>query len=186
MTYKITLSLLIIPCLLTSCMNQVVSIKTDEDLPLTEKEGYLLLAVETDRKLNHIQIGGKKTIRLTNEDLRKGSNYILTNIPAGEYRIKKIEFSSYFGYRMGKGYWSFEVKPGVISYVGHLTIDFSNFGRGFFELVNQSSLALEFLEGKFPNILKNRRVEYWGPGEDRFFDEVRRPTTIENAKSEKL
>jgi hypothetical protein len=150
------------------------SIDVDKDLELTSQEGYLLMSVETVRDLKKIIISGKKKIELTTNDLKEGSNYILLPLPAGKYKIEKVFTKNkiYFEFdeHLEEGIWRFNVAPNVISYIGNLEAVVSSSGwRGRFEFVNQSSQALEYLEKEFPTILESRKIQYTGPGEDRFF-----------------
>ncbi|WP_144391747.1 hypothetical protein [Pleionea sediminis] len=166
--------LVIILSLLSACVSNVRSIKYDSDLKLETTEGYLLLAVETNVDLKSIHILGAKNIKLNRSDLLKGSNYILVDMPAGDYRIDKITMSSWLGYqyvKLDEEYWSFTIQPGVISYAGHVNVKSSIWSAtGYFELNNKSSYALEYMEQEFPNIMANRTLVYEGPGEDGFLD----------------
>jgi hypothetical protein len=157
--------------LLSSCSAKISSIKSDKDEYLMISEGYLLLEISTNRNLEKILISGEKKIVLTRKELRAGSNYILTNLPAGDYQIEKVYTSAYFRFLFDEKIWSFHVEPNVISYIGTLEVRKSWF-FSYFELINNSSLALEYLEEHFPNILGSRKIVYSGPGEDRFFDLV--------------
>ncbi|NMP16028.1 hypothetical protein [Thalassotalea sp. Y01] len=162
--------------LLTSCATKVSSIKDDIDNKLDKEEGYLLLAVDTNRPLREILISGTKLIKLTSDDLQKGSNYILINLPAGDYTIDevKINFNAHI-----RGFedelWQFSVEKDKISYVGHLnatTYTYWYYAGGRFELLNKSSVALEYMEENFPQILAGRDMVYHGVGEDSFFELV--------------
>lgn len=72
---------------LVSCTSHVSSIKKDVDIPLAQKEGYLMLGVDTNYDLQWVKLWGKKNVLLTKDDLKSGSNFILVNIPEGSYRI---------------------------------------------------------------------------------------------------
>lgn len=161
--------------LLTSCASRVSSIKKDVDVTLAPMEGYLMLAVNTNFDLKEIRLVGKSIILLTSEDLKSGSNYILVNLPAGDYHVKNIKLGQYIFNDFEKELWSFQVKENVISYVGHL--DMQSKGNFFrlnakIQLLNKSSFALEYLEENFSNILSSRKIQYFGPGEDDFFTAV--------------
>ena len=156
--------------LLAGCVTRVESIRQDLDTGLESEQGYMLIAVDSSRQLNEIHISGRHGFILTASDLAKGENYILFKAPAGEYEIKKIDINFFFTYKLLGDSWGFSVKPGVISYVGDLKVQTNRWTNvGSFELVNESSEALEFLEEKFPHLLSGRRVEYFGPGKDDFF-----------------
>lgn len=163
--------------LVSSCATSVSSIKNDA-LSVTEKSvnfssGYLLIGVETNRDLKSIFISGMRTIKLSHEDLRFGTNYILINLAAGNYLIDSVALNSYQKLRLAdKENWRFEIQPDTISYIGHLELQ----SRGFFslvsrvELVNRSTEAIEFMESDFPNILSARKMHFGGPSDDHFFN----------------
>ncbi len=155
---------------LVSCAQKVSSIKNDVDVPLDENMGYLLIGVETNLTLSRISISGEKYLKLSSEDLRRGSQFILVDVPAGEYSIDKIQLFGNFRTKLENGYWNFSVSPSVISYVGHLNVKTLSLWPLVtqVELQNRSSEALEFLEDSFPNILSNRTIVYQGPGTDPF------------------
>jgi len=159
--------------LLTGCVKNVSSIKADQDKTLTNKAGYLLIGIETNRDLKGINISGSTDILLSYKDLRQGSNFILIDLKAGKYIIEKIQLNNYWRVEMeDEDYWDIEVLPGKINYVGHIEIGTSGFWQTYshIELVNKSSYAIEFMEKKFPKILTNREIHYGGPGDDAFFD----------------
>ncbi|WP_299594615.1 hypothetical protein [uncultured Microbulbifer sp.] len=156
--------------MLSGCVSKVTSIQQDLDSGLEKGEGYLLIGVDTNQQLDEIHISGWRSFILTESDLDKEQNYILFKAPAGEYRVRKVDINYFFGFRLNDDNWGFSVKPGVISYVGDLKVRTNRWSLiGEFELVNESSQALEYLEEKFPHLLSSRRVEYFGPGEDDFF-----------------
>ncbi|TLU64675.1 hypothetical protein FE810_11365 [Thalassotalea litorea] len=175
MDYFRRLILIALAILTASCASNVTSIKEDIDNKLEVDEGYLLIAVDTSISLNKIWISGEKDIWLTADDLRSGTNYILINLPEGEYQIHKIKLNNWFSIvGFEDDLWNFKVEKGVISYVGHLDVQTSGWWsrRHRVELMNKSSLALEFLQDDFSTILANRKLTYHGPGEDEFFDIV--------------
>jgi hypothetical protein len=164
---------------LSACVRNVSSIKADYDVLANESDGYLYIRINTQSNLDTLEISGPANIRLSRADLRKGTNAIVVPLPAGKYQIDRIyQGRGYYTLDDEKDLWSFIVKPGVISYVGDLEVERSEYNRSFFELVNNSSAALEYLEAKFPKVLGSRGIEYWGPGEDYFFDFLRQQEFI--------
>ncbi|QDP02560.1 hypothetical protein [Thalassotalea sp. PS06] len=158
--------------LTASCASKVTSIKDDVDDKLQETEGYLLIAVDTNVGLNEILISGENYIKLTAQDLRSGTNYILINLPEGEYEIQRIKLNDwYYIDHFEDELWSFKVEKDVISYVGHLDIQTGGWWSRYseVELLNKSSMALEFMQEEFSSILANRNLKYHGPGDDEFF-----------------
>ncbi|MDN3651315.1 hypothetical protein QWY77_00760 [Thalassotalea ponticola] len=172
--------------LLTSCATKVSSFKEDQDRHLEHKEGYLLFAVDTTYSLNELHLTGTKYIKLTADDLRAGSNYILVSLPEGQYSIDKIKFNRYLQIKdFEDGLWDFTVNEGMITYVGHLQIYTPSFWSSYsnVKLLNKSSIALEYMQTNFSNILDQRKITYAGPGEDSFFDVVSNiPTAQGGAK----
>ena len=173
---KSILFIFILLPLISSCAQKVQSLKQDVDLALEPDAGYLLIGVQTNLPLDSILITGEKRIRLTSDDLRSGSQFILIDLPSGEYDIDQIKIDSWLRTILKGDVWKFNVSPGVISYVGNL--DFSGsyyFGSSVnVKLENRSSSAISFLEQKFPSILLNRTVIYQGPGKDPFLEYVQK------------
>ncbi len=160
---------------ISGCATRVISLKEDKDIHLQEDEGYLLLAVDTSIDLNKIFITGEKNIMLTEQDLEAGTNYILINLPAGNYEFEKINLNSYWRLTLKQDIWDFQVKSNAISYIGHFK--FKNFFSGFttkLALENKSTDALEFMEEKFPKILATKAMIYGRVEQDRFFELVAR------------
>lgn len=173
MTFRHRWTALLAAALVGSCATEVASIRDESRAALNEAEGYLLIEVDTTHNLDSISISGPKNIRLTSADLRAGSNYILVNLPAGNYEIDKVDLNNVFYYKLEDDMWEFSVRQGFISYVGNLTFQGSSWGlSGHFSLINRSSFALEYLEDNFPSLLESHRLEFGGPGSDGFFDVV--------------
>jgi len=168
------IGVLLIVLFLSGCVSKLKTIKNDKDVHLEQGQGYLLMAINTNVSLTKLYVSGTQRFTLSKEDLKRGTNYILVNLPAGEYEFNKAHFYNYyFSISDSDHDWQFKIKPNIISYIGDLNIETEWWGRrSYMELVNNSSIALEFLETKFPNILKSRQVEYQGPGNDDFFQVV--------------
>lgn len=159
--------------LLGGCFSTVSSLENPAAVVLEQEEGFLLIEVDTTHNLEAIYITGKKNIKLTSADLRAGSNYILVDLPAGNYDIHQVDLNGFWYYKMEDELWEFSVEAGVVSYVGNLTFEGHMWGSsGHFALINRSSLALEYLEDNYPDLLETRQVEYRGPGDDRFFEVI--------------
>jgi hypothetical protein len=160
--------------IITGCVSKVSTLEQDIDLQLDAETGYLLIGIETDANLEDILIIGERKIKLTGEDLSKGTQYILIDMPSGKYSINRIKMNFMWHTNLKEGYWDFDVSPGVVSYVGHINVD----TRGRFrpisnvELENRSSEALVFMQKQYPNILGSRNLKYDGPGDDPFLEYV--------------
>ena len=171
MKKALTLSLILI--ILSGCTSKLRSIKSDQDTHLDGGEGYLLMAINTNRTLERLFVTGSQNFSLSNNDVRAGTNYILINLPAGKYEFSRAEFwSLYIDIPSIEHDWTFEIESDSISYVGDLELESVGGRRTYVELVNNSSVALEFMEERFPNILKSRTIKYKGPGTDDFYQLV--------------
>lgn len=159
--------------LLSACTAKLSSIRTDVDNHLGSEEGYLLMAINTNLGLSKLHVSGTQSFSLSYKDLRRGSNYVLLNLPAGDYEFMRVNYNQLYYFDINNtNDWSFKIQPGVISYVGDLEIDSVWQKYSYVELVNNSSLAMDFMESRFANILKSRKIIYQGPGEDDFFDYI--------------
>lgn len=173
MTFERRFPAMALAVLLGGCATEVTSIRDGENAVLNEAEGFLLIEVDTTHDLESIWISGEKKIKLTSADLQAGSNYILVNLPAGDYEIYRVDLNGFFYYKLENDLWDFSVRKDIISYVGNLTFEGHRWGTsGHFALINRSSFALEYLQDNFPNLLQSRSIEFSGPGADHFFDVV--------------
>lgn len=168
--------LIALTCLLvSSCTSTVETITVDQDTISNRGDGYLLIGIETNRNLRSIELGGSNSVKLSHQNLRAGSNFILIDLPAGDYIVEKIDLNRWYRLFINdEENWTFTIKPQTISYVGHLEIANSGFFRpsSEIELVNRSTEAVEFMEDFFPSILESRVLYYGGPGNDIFFDVI--------------
>lgn len=171
---------------LNACTTQVTSLKQDQDVVSEANQGYLLLGIQTNRSLKSIEISGAQRIELSSKDVKRGTNYLLVDLKAGQYTIDRLLLDRSISVNLeNEEYWQFEVVPGQISYVGHLelvTRGFSIFTSNRSELVNRSSEALEFLADNYPNIFSSRKITYSGPGDDSFFSYLNSLDEAEVAK----
>ncbi|WNC68944.1 hypothetical protein RI845_02030 [Thalassotalea nanhaiensis] len=168
------ISLILCMLVLSSCATKVESIDQESEVALQEKQGYLLLAVDTNRSLQEIILTGTKRIALSEKDLKSGSNYILVPLPVGQYEISKVTFNNYAYLKdFEDDIWAFTVEENKINYAGHLKMNSYvvwYYVASRMSLNNNSSIALEFMEDKFSNILLNHPMTYSGPGEENFFE----------------
>ena len=153
----------------------VTSLKQDQDiLTSTEAHGYLVLGINTDFRISSVEIDGKSDFVIDSFIWSEDRNYFIAPVPKGKYTITRITLSSnrYYDLDFEDFSFSFDIKPNSINYVGELRLKNGRDGSAFFELINRSSLALEFLELKYPTILSSKKLIYQGPGEDSFFNLV--------------
>lgn len=173
---KLFIQFMLLFGLLSGCAQPIAKLKNDQDKPLDANTGYLLMSVDTNISLHSIFIGGTKYLKLTEQDLKSGSNYIMVDVPAGDYEITDIKLNRYLKIILDDDMWGFHVEPGKINYIGHLSVDalwsLFSFDGVHALLENQSTSALEYLERNFPNIYQARPLHYAGPGEDHFFEYV--------------
>lgn len=159
--------------LLFGCATQKNSYKGDADVSLGSGEGFLIMGVDTNFPLETIVLSapGIKSITLSKNDLKSGKNFILVNLEPGEYTISEIEVSSNYYFSMKKENWRFVISPHSINYAGNLKVRtehmFSN--HAYFAMMNESSIALEFLQEKFPSLLSSKELRYVGPGTDDYY-----------------
>lgn len=121
--------------------------------------------------LKTISLKGDKSFVLTESDLKKGTNYILIEIPAGNYKLDNVRLSNYYYSTLKDGYWDFEVKPRSINYIGNFNVSVYYFYglRTNLYLENKSVDALEFMRKNFSDTLERYAIVYASKGEDYFF-----------------
>lgn len=173
------LSVVILLSFVTACSQTVRSLKesSQEIQTLESDKGYLLIGIDTEYNLKNISIDGPDFIRLSHKDLKKGSSFILLPLESGKYNITHVAYSYGFVSKMiDENNWGFTIKPQTISYVGHMEIHNELFWGRFMslELVNRSTEAIDFMELKFPAILQDRDLFYGGPGEDEYFQYLKK------------
>ncbi|MBM7072238.1 hypothetical protein JQC92_09385 [Shewanella sp. 202IG2-18] len=159
---------------LIGCSQSLKGIKKDESVELQPEVGYLLIGLDTTLDLHTINITGTNRFKFTKEDLRAGTNFILIDIPAGNYKISEIKFNRYSRLELVEGYWDFQVAPKKINYIGTLQVEGSSW-FGWLNHVNvllnnESTQAFKFIHENFPNLLNAYRITFGGPGEDHFFE----------------
>ncbi|HAT43449.1 MAG TPA: hypothetical protein DCS87_17205 [Rheinheimera sp.] len=171
---------LLLSCLvlLTSCVNNLKKLTVDEDRQLRDNIGYLLLSVETTSDLQMISINGPIMLSISQQDLKTGTNYLLVDVPEGEYDFTQVMYGYGNGATLKDGAWRFRVVAGKINYIGNLTVNrpasywwipASEAKRPQLILENRAADALEFMHKNYPNILKARALQYGGAGDDYFF-----------------
>lgn len=170
--------------LISACSSTVDSISQDVDLNLDSDMGYLLIGVDTNSSIDKLFMSGQRSVLVTRKDLGYGKSYILLDMPAGKYTIDKVVFSNYWRVELEEGHWGFEVSPGQISYVGHLDVNtYSHYPfRTALELENRSSEALVYMTENYPTILNSRLMHYDGPGEDPYFEHIRKLSSKKEAE----
>lgn len=169
--------LIILLCLfITSCASTVNEV-LDGNQVLPPKHGYVLLPVFSNTDIYQIRISGEKYFQLDENNLNSPRKYLLIQLPAGDYSYSEIRLNKYtIMSDFEDGIWDFTIKPGVINYVGHLLVhNNSPFWDAYqlsYVIQNNASIALEYLEKKYPKLIQSYSIVYSGPGEDDFFSFV--------------
>lgn len=159
---------------LVGCASTVDTITKDEVLPLSENTGYVLLPVYRNTHIYELRLSGAKYLKFDNTDLRRQKTYLFLQLPQGQYSFSDVRLNKYTVVSDFDGeVWDFDVKAGVINYPGHFVINNHSSTWGTYSLTyqmqNNASMALEYLEKNYPKILASSSVIYSGQGEDDFF-----------------
>lgn len=137
-------------------------------------QGWLLLMIHADMELHEIEISGPDSISISRENIPPGSSVQLRKAEAGEYTIGDLDITTFYRFTLKPDDWKFKVFPGAITYVGHLDVESLSNDRARLELVNRTSVALEYMQQKHPELLEQMPFKYGGPGEDIFLEELER------------
>jgi hypothetical protein len=180
------ISLVAILILLSSCaVPSMRTLNIDKDIMTSPEEGYLLLGLTTDWAITSIDINGTKAFNIQTFNKFENRNYVLAPLPIGRYEIIKINLPGrrYFEFDNDELAFEFVVKPNAINYVGELRVKKNSQNRALFEMINRSSIALEYLDENFPKLLLSRELVYQGPGIDTFFELVRKDRVVNSVES---
>lgn len=174
---------------ISSCASTVETIKDDKKAILSENMGYALIPVSRNTNIHQIRIAGTKYFQLDSTDLKYNKNYLLIALPQGQYTYDEIRLNKYTiidNFSNDEGIWDFTIQAGVINYVGHFNVKNHSKMWGTYsltyEIQNNASVALEYLEKNYPLITKQYQVVYGGPGDDDFFNYV---SAISSTQGEK-
>lgn len=172
----------VIICLfITSCASTVNEV-SDGSQVLPENMGYVLIPVISNTNIHQIRFLGQTFFQLDKNNLTSKRNFILIELPAGQYSYSKLFLNQLVVLDdFEDGVWDFTVKAGVINYVGDFVVHNNSRIWGKYQLSvsieNNSSVALEYLEKQYPTILQSYELTYNGPGEDDFFPFIKSLTT---------
>lgn len=161
---------------LTGCAQTVNSIKEDGHQLDGENFGYVLLGVDSNQNLKSLSIKGSQSIEITHKDLRRDGRYILVKLKSGRYYFSEVSFGRIAQLKINrekKQYWTFDVFPNQINYVGNLEVNTSTLHPFLpfyyqIELLNNSSSALEYVQESFPSIFSSTPIAFTGVGNDEF------------------
>ncbi len=164
--------------MLSGCAGPITPVPQGGSVELLPEQGLLLLAIDTPYALRDIEIRGERGLFLEEEHLKKGRHYLLVPTEAGEYYFDGVEFIWVLDLEHDdRPLWSFRVVPGRTSYAGTFSAsDAAAMMLGRFELINEASMALEYMEETFPELLARFPLVFTGVGEDDFYERLREAT----------
>lgn len=141
--------------------------------PLGPNEGYALLIINGANG-DRLELDGEGLFSGTNVRPDKSDGYLeIIKLKAGRYHWKKMWVGeSVYGstfYTLDDSNLDFTVKPGVISYPGHLDIRWRSGGASF-RMLDRLSVALRELQQQTDPVLARYPLEYTGKGTDDFAD----------------
>lgn len=149
--------------------------KTSE---LANDEGYLLLSLDNNEKIDNIIIKAvKKGNTFKFKDIVSGENFALLKVKAGEYYWAVFWYyfkAGHVRYNYKKTDFTFKVEPGVINYPGTWSADlkFTGYRRAYqlFESINKSAYELAKLRKSHKEIFSNYPFKFQGSVEDSYAD----------------
>lgn len=163
--------------LITSCSSTITPVKTPSFTPksvttLQPGHGYMLMAITTNQAVSYLQIDGPMNVLLTPGNLMAGTNYVLISLQQGQYYLSRLRrYQTKYDFEKDE-YWSFDIEPGKINYVGDLNLKINGWIETSMEhnFTNRSSFALEFLETNYSSLINTTSIVYSGFGEDQFLE----------------
>ncbi|TQV84446.1 hypothetical protein [Aliikangiella coralliicola] len=154
--------------IISACSPSRVSVMSTQQIDNPEKirqKTLLLFAIDSQAYIKEIHLSGKKNLVV------EAKPYQVISLPPGEYQISKLDF--------GRGYisledsrfpetWKFDVKRGALNYIGHIYVQHLGNNYYNYDLLNQSTAAVKYLENEQPLLLKNTVLNYGGKDRDDF------------------
>ncbi|WP_185976719.1 hypothetical protein [Catenovulum sediminis] len=145
-------------------------------MPLSSKQGYLLLKIESASWLEKVQITGPERLAYQPESPKVNvDEYFLLPVKAGVYRVSEIKTGllsfnteEVFADIENESVWQFTIESGQINYIGDLYVNTHIAGalKVKNELVNQSSQAYQYIRQYQADLLSRYPMRYAGPGND--------------------
>lgn len=163
------LALLGLVWICAGCVNRLAPLPVDGPVTLAPDEGIVLFFVESDEHVASIEIGSRERL----EDITPGKQVLTFIAPAGVYRWRRVNPS----FRAGPYFlldrdatFRFEVRPGHLSYPGHLVL--AREGNVLFtRLLNRSTEVFEHLAAEAPRLLRRYPVSFTGHTRDDFLSD---------------
>ncbi|AOE50213.1 hypothetical protein [Kangiella sediminilitoris] len=172
----IALAMVIAIAFLSGCTTKLQNFSNNQKLEPDNSNGIVVIAYESDTAIYSLTFSGPGNYELEHTLYDDNHNFVVTSIPAGTYDITKVKIISKYQYiPLGtneKANWKVNIEPNKINYIGHFNIE--NVGRGFIvQIKNSSTIAMEFLQKNFPDLLARYQLTYSKDGpEDAFFDYI--------------
>lgn len=141
------------------------------DIPvLAPDEGLLLLEVDTNLKLMHVQVSSVgRGSGLSLDNLRPGQTAGLFVVHAGDYRWSRIDTSLYTRLEFkDEDEYRFHVEPGKITYAGDLVFRPTSYYWANVQVRNRGLRAIDWLEATHPALARQLPVVYSGLYPDGF------------------
>lgn len=154
--------------------NQLINL-TKTGLDLSEEEGYLVLSLESNKKIADVIIKSEfftKNIKF--KDVPEGENFALLKVKAGKYSWSSVMYHlgrpTKFNYK--KDEKTFIVEPGIINYPGTWEAEMEITTRRsvilYLSTKNKSSYELKKLRKKYPKIYKKYEFKFQGDVKDKY------------------
>lgn len=148
-------------------------------------EAYLYLVFKSNTDLRYISIDHVESGRqLRFNHVTAGEHHALIKIKAGEYYFKRIKKEvAYWSYSFSfdKDDYTFQVKPGVVNYVGNWSLDlnFDSSSRATATLKNINRTAYENIhyQKNYKHLVNNQNFIYQGKVKDGYLPEINRLIT---------
>ncbi len=160
-------------------------IDSETPIELAIQEGLLVMQIDTDLPIDRLALNGLTII----EPIKVGKHFWIARVYAREYSWKSVHISKHVSYAgrysiaRGKfpreGELDFEIKPGVLNYVGELIVRKHSIGytRGFrraswisIRIRNHAAMALRELERNYAELLDVYPLRTAGTSGDAFLE----------------
>jgi len=146
------------------------SIAPGEIPTLAADEGLLLIEVDTNLTLNHVQVSPVgRHAGPTLDLMRPGQTAGLYVVHAGDYRWDRIDTSLFTRFTFDdKPEYRFHVEPGRITYAGDLVFRPTAFYWADLQVRNRGLRAMDWLDANHPALAKRLPFVYSGLYDDPF------------------
>jgi hypothetical protein len=161
---------------ISSCGLKIASLNQEQATKIPPENGLVIIGLESNRGYHKVQISGEASTNIDYDLLKEADPFLVISLPQGDYEFSRIWLTQYNYLKLADSSdgidWSFNVKAGAITYVGNLVLTQKNWNRYFIRNINQSSLALEFLEDDYSNLLATHKLRFSGSDKDKFFSYI--------------